>query len=323
MPRRRDFPQKEEDPFRSINNWDDGNNNYFMSSDRNDDRRQRNRHRSPSPPSRRTGGGGRHRHSSPSPVRRRRPSLDARATAPPRSREDSPPRRRDRSRDRSRDRDHGRDRDRDRRSSTSPRRHHDRDRGAAGLNKDYYANHPSHPAYAHNESDLPPPQPSRPGLSRSKTTSAKDRLASLAKVSQNLSPQWKKAATAAFQAGGMAALAARKQPGDWAGMKGAKVATAALGAMAMEGFGKGTAGGDRDRNDRDRSRDRDRDYRDRDRDRSRDRDRREYRDRDRGRDRDDRGSSGKKRGEVEVLGDVLGGFIKDQWAKRGANRARD
>lgn len=142
-----------------------------------------------------------------------------------------------------------------------------------------------------------------------------------------MSPQWQKAAKAALQAGGMAALAARKQPGDWAGMKGAKVATAALGAMAMEGFGKGSPGSG-DKGDRSRERDRSRD-RDRHRDRSRSRDR-DHRGRDRSRDRDRNrgsggggsGSSSKKRGEVEALGDLLGGFVMDQWAQRKANKGR-
>ena len=121
----------------------------------------------------------------------------------------------------------------------------------------------------------------------------------------------------------MAALQARKQPGDWAGMKGAKVATAALGAMAMEGFAK-SAAEKSEKRDRSGDRDRDRDYRDRNRDRSRDRDR-DYRGRDRDRDRDrgsGKGPSGKKNSDVEVLGDMLGGFIMDQWAKRGPNKAR-
>jgi len=44
------------------------------------------------------------------------------------------------------------------------------------------------------------------------------------------------AARAALQAGGVAAFRVRKEPGGWAGPKGAKVATAALGAAAMDAF---------------------------------------------------------------------------------------
>lgn len=145
----------------------------------------------------------------------------------------------------------------------------------------------------------------------------------------------------------MAALAQRKQPGDWAGRKGAKVATAALGAAAADVWAhrakekknndhREDGGRSYDRRDRDRDRSRDRDYDRRDRDRSRDRD---YDRRDRSRDRRDRGrersrdrdydrrdhghGTSKKRGggEMELIGDMLGGFIMDQIAKRG-NRAR-
>ena len=45
-----------------------------------------------------------------------------------------------------------------------------------------------------------------------------------------LSPRWQGAAAAAFQAGSLAALAMRSEPGAWNGSKGARVATAALGA---------------------------------------------------------------------------------------------
>jgi hypothetical protein len=71
---------------------------------------------------------------------------------------------------------------------------------------------------------------------RSKTTSIKDK---------GLSPRWQKAAVAALQAGGLAAMNARSQPGAWKGEKGARVATAALGAAAMDAFkqGGGKSGG--------------------------------------------------------------------------------
>ncbi|KAK4164782.1 hypothetical protein QBC43DRAFT_317449 [Cladorrhinum sp. PSN259] len=45
-----------------------------------------------------------------------------------------------------------------------------------------------------------------------------------------LSHRWQGAAAAAFQAGSLAALAMRSEPGAWNGSKGARVATAALGA---------------------------------------------------------------------------------------------
>jgi len=70
----------------------------------------------------------------------------------------------------------------------------------------------------------------RPSLPRAKTSSMKDK---------GLSQRWQKAAIAALQAGGMAAMNARSQPGAWKGEKGARVATAALGAAALDAFNKG------------------------------------------------------------------------------------
>ena len=72
-------------------------------------------------------------------------------------------------------------------------------------------------------------------------------------------------ARTAFTAGAQAAMNNRGAQGPWMGSKGAKVATAALGAALMDGFiggGKGGGGGDRDRDDdRGRSSGRDRDDR--------------------------------------------------------------
>jgi hypothetical protein len=44
------------------------------------------------------------------------------------------------------------------------------------------------------------------------------------------------AARAALEAGGLTAFRIRKEPGSWSGNKAAKVATAALGAAAMDAF---------------------------------------------------------------------------------------
>ncbi|KAI1078669.1 hypothetical protein F5B20DRAFT_200003 [Whalleya microplaca] len=48
--------------------------------------------------------------------------------------------------------------------------------------------------------------------------------------------RWQMAARAALEAGGIAAFRLRKEPGSWTGDKGAKVATAALGAAAIDAF---------------------------------------------------------------------------------------
>lgn len=73
-----------------------------------------------------------------------------------------------------------------------------------------------------------------PGLNRSKTTTG-----------IGLSPRWQQAAAAALQAGGIAAMTMRSQPGPWTGAKGVKVVTAALGAGAMKA--KESDGGDKKR----------------------------------------------------------------------------
>lgn len=72
----------------------------------------------------------------------------------------------------------------------------------------------------------------RPAMKRSRTTSVKDKA---------LSPRWQKLAIAALQAGGAAAINARSQPGAWKGEKGARVATAVLGAVALDALNKGGA----------------------------------------------------------------------------------
>lgn len=69
-------------------------------------------------------------------------------------------------------------------------------------------------------------------MKRSRTTSIKDKA---------LSPRWQKLAVAALQAGGAAAMNARSQPGAWNGEKGARVATAVLGAVALDALNKGGA----------------------------------------------------------------------------------
>ncbi|KAK0708048.1 hypothetical protein B0H67DRAFT_648158 [Lasiosphaeris hirsuta] len=76
----------------------------------------------------------------------------------------------------------------------------------------------------------------RPAIGRSKSTSAKENFA-------GLSPRWQQAAAAALQAGGLAAIQMRSQPGGWKGEKGARVASAALGAAAIDAFSKKDKGG--------------------------------------------------------------------------------
>jgi len=169
-------------------------------------------------------------------------------------------------------------------------------------------------------------------LTRSKSTSAKAFAKQGIAQLQHLSPHWQKAAKAAIQAGGVAALAQRKKSGAWVGPKGARVATAAIGAAAADVMANRAK--EKVRDHRDKSRDRDYDRRgDRDRSRDRDYDRgRDNRSRDRDYDRRDRGGGrdrnrggdydraprdkSRKREPIQVVGDMLGGFIMEQMAKR-------
>lgn len=84
----------------------------------------------------------------------------------------------------------------------------------------------------------------------------------------------------------MAAWNMRSQPGGWNGEKGARVATAALGAAAMNAFSSKT---DKAESGRDKGKGK------------------------------GTGSSRKNNG-VEALGGALGGFLADQFAKRDKKR---
>ncbi|OTB01727.1 hypothetical protein M426DRAFT_25337 [Hypoxylon sp. CI-4A] len=53
---------------------------------------------------------------------------------------------------------------------------------------------------------------------------------------QATADRWQMAARAALEAGGLTAFRLRKDPGSWTGEKGAKVASAALGAAAIDAF---------------------------------------------------------------------------------------
>ncbi len=151
---------------------------------------------------------------SPSPVRMRRPREDPdyrRAQSPPRRAGGRGPRRSSPGRSFSR--------------SPSPPRRSIRPQGRRGRSDDYRA--PSPPAATKFDDGR------RPGLPRSKTTSTKT------KGFSGLSPRWQQAATAAFQAGSAAALNLRSEPGAWKGGKGIQVASAALGAGALDALAKG------------------------------------------------------------------------------------
>jgi hypothetical protein len=117
-----------------------------------------------------------------------------------------------------------------------------------GLARDYYDGHPLAPAPTREEKDQ-----SRRGRSsrgRSHSVSAnyrrgsspdpdRRRTSSQSRKRQN-EGKWAQAATSALVAGAVEAFRLRHEPGKWAGAKGARIATAAIGAAAID------AGLDRD-----------------------------------------------------------------------------
>ncbi|KAK0733206.1 hypothetical protein B0T26DRAFT_683119 [Lasiosphaeria miniovina] len=267
--------------------------------------RERRHHRENSPPQHR-------RTRSPSPPRRResqrlaardgRPNtLESRATAPPPVRDDPPSRYAARSPSprRHRDRDPPlRRSDRHRSPPPARRRDRERDRASDG-HRERSPRSDGHKRTRQRSPSLarkaaPPPSAGknsstathRPTMARSKTTSAKERFAAL-------SPRWQQAAAAAFQAGSATAMNLRSQPGAWNGEKGARIATAALGAAAIDAF----VHGDKDRDVAKSSKPKESKMSSGD------------------------GGKAKDKGpDVQALSGVLGGLIVDQIAKRNAAR---
>lgn len=93
-------------------------------------------------------------------------------------------------------------------------------------------------------SPIPSADKRRPPLERSKTTAAGAAAGANKSKFPTIGPRWQAAAAAALQSGAAAAMNMRSQPGSWTGQKGARVATAALGAAAMDAFaGKKKPGG--------------------------------------------------------------------------------
>lgn len=76
---------------------------------------------------------------------------------------------------------------------------------------------------------------SRGGRSRSRRRSLSDRSLSRSR-SRETRKKWQQAAKAAVVTGVIEAVRSRNEPGGWAGAKGQRVATAALGAAGIDGF---------------------------------------------------------------------------------------
>ncbi|KAI2634001.1 hypothetical protein GGS21DRAFT_123143 [Xylaria nigripes] len=153
----------------------------------------------------------------------------------------SPPRRHHSARPRDREHERGHHVDHRRRYSASPpppliRRPHsylasrhspDGDRGRG---QRYHRRHSPSPL---------PSQPRSPrgrhGRRRSTSPPKRTRNSTVPPSSAN-AERWQAAARAALEAGGLTAFRLRKEPGSWTGDKATKVATAAIGAAAMDAF---------------------------------------------------------------------------------------
>ncbi|KAI1266428.1 hypothetical protein F5Y18DRAFT_358373 [Xylariaceae sp. FL1019] len=147
--------------------------------------------------------------------RRRRSVADA--SPPPLSRDPDSYVASRRSSGRDRDRERDRSRDRDRSSDRSRARSHRRSR--------------------HSPSPAPSSRSGRRGRSTPSSSGFRDGLRGQMAMPPSANAQrWQMAARAALEAGGLTAIRLRKEPGNWAGDKAAKVATAALGAAAIDAF---------------------------------------------------------------------------------------
>ncbi|KAI0849160.1 hypothetical protein F5Y00DRAFT_74554 [Daldinia vernicosa] len=80
----------------------------------------------------------------------------------------------------------------------------------------------------------PSPSPPRHRGRKSKSVSSDVRSSKVPK--EVVAERWQMAARAALEAGGLTAFRLRNDPGSWTGDKGAKIATAALGAAAIDAF---------------------------------------------------------------------------------------
>ncbi|KAI1422511.1 hypothetical protein F5Y12DRAFT_613065 [Xylaria sp. FL1777] len=153
----------------------------------------------------------------------------------------SPPRRRHSTRHGDRDREHHREHERRRRYSASPpplsrnpdsylasrhSSHRDRDRDRDRDRERDRDRDRGRELRHHRRRYSPSPSPSRRSRHRNST----------APPSNPAADRWQMAARAALEAGGLTAFRLRKQPGSWTGDKAAKVATAAIGAAAMDAF---------------------------------------------------------------------------------------
>ncbi|KAI0546746.1 hypothetical protein F4679DRAFT_587272 [Xylaria curta] len=156
---------------------------------------------------------------------RRHASSPSRSPSPPPRRRSTRHGDRDRSRDRDREHHHRR-----RHSPSPPPLSRDPDsylasRRGSDRDKDHERGRDRRHRHRH-QSASPSPAPTRRSRARNST----------APPSNPVVDRWQMAARAALEAGGLTAFRLRKEPGSWTGDKAAKVATAAIGAAAMDAF---------------------------------------------------------------------------------------
>ncbi|KAI0835165.1 hypothetical protein F5Y06DRAFT_276869 [Hypoxylon sp. FL0890] len=126
-------------------------------------------------------------------------------------------------------------------SDEPPRRHRRRRSPSVSDESDYERDrgrrHRRSRASSYTQSPSPPPR-ARSRLSRSVSSifRPRGRDRSPKETHEASVDRWQMAARAALEAGGLTAFRLRKEPGSWTGDKAAKVATAALGAAAIDAF---------------------------------------------------------------------------------------
>ncbi|KAI0115604.1 hypothetical protein GGR51DRAFT_413422 [Nemania sp. FL0031] len=150
------------------------------------------------------------------------------------SRSPSPPRRRHTTHDRGRNRDHGHRR---RYSVSPPPLSRDPDsylasRRGSSRGRDQDQDRDRSRGRRHHSRRYSP----SPSRSPSRFSRRSRRRNSMPAPSDAAAERWQMAARAALEAGGLTAFRLRKEPGSWTGEKAAKIATAALGAAAMDAF---------------------------------------------------------------------------------------
>ncbi|KAI0110512.1 hypothetical protein F4776DRAFT_392733 [Hypoxylon sp. NC0597] len=123
-------------------------------------------------------------------------------------------------------------------SDDPPRRHRRHRSPSVSDESDYERDrgrrHRRSRASSYTQSPSPPPRRHTKSVSSIFRSRGRDKCPK--SVHEATADRWQMAARAALEAGGLTAFRLRKEPGSWTGDKAAKVATAALGAAAIDAF---------------------------------------------------------------------------------------